>query len=626
MIQLSYPWALLSLLSLPIIFILYSLRPKRRTLVLSTTSLWREALREQQRGLGLQKLLRDLSLILLLLIALALAIGLAGPQWLTRASEQADTVLVLDVSASMKVGSRFSQAMQEASDIVDSLPSGSRIAIMTSGSKPVLRSAFESNKETLRSVLSGIEPTDEAGQPRAALTLALSLLRNREQGRIYFITDAAFDDQVDFATPLIEYRTVGDANRSNNIAITQFDFRPEIGTEERFQMLLTVRNYTKDEVNVPALVSLDRKRLYEDNLQLAPDSEKTIVIPFRGRALGSAQAQLEFDDDLAADNQAFAVMDVDETVWVLLVSKGNFYLESVFTALPNVRLTKLDQVPSDDDLAIQARRHDLVVFDRVELDDMTLPAGNYLLLKTLPPELPFYANGVVEYPVIAGKGASPLVRQMDLSGVKISSAQRITGHHDAPGLQRLFWSKETDLALAWLQDDIRLIYLGFDLAQSNFPLQAAFPLFIRESLAWLRPNQRENGFASTQIAAGETFVIAVPATQTSVIVGTPSGEGLIYQIDKDKQPLRFDATSETGIYRYRVAEIERYFAVNLTDADESDITPRANLPQSRVLQTVTAANTAKAQVTLDLWPYLIMIVMLLLTLEWCLWCMRRGSA
>jgi hypothetical protein len=82
-IQFAYPWSLLALLALPLIIILYSLRPKRRTLLLSTTLLWREALHERQRGLGLQKLLRDLSLILLLLFVLVLALGLAGPQWLT---------------------------------------------------------------------------------------------------------------------------------------------------------------------------------------------------------------------------------------------------------------------------------------------------------------------------------------------------------------------------------------------------------------------------------------------------------------------------------------------------------------------------------------------------------------
>lgn len=624
MIQLAYPWALLALFSLPVILVLHSLRPKRRRLVLSTTLLWREALREQQRGLGLQKLLRDLSLLLMLLFALIVSVALSGPQWLTRSTEQPDTVLVLDVSASMKAragtGTRFALAREQAADLIAGLPEGGRMAIMSSGRNPILRSAFESNKEHLRSVLAQIQPTDEVGQPRAALALALALLRNREQGRVYFLTDAAFDEDVNFVSPLIEYRIVAAAGESRNIAITRFDFRPEVGTEERFQMLLAVRNYTDQAHSVPALVTLDRVRLFDENLQLPPGEEKTIVLAFQGQAVGQAQAGIDFDDDLAADNQAFAVMSVDEGLDVLLFSRGNFYLESVFAALPNVRYSRLEAVPPADELARQARRHDLVVFDRLSVS--SLPPGNYLLIDTIAAELPFSDSGsLVANPFIEGKSASMLVDQVDLSGVRIDAARRIVMSAAAPGLQRLFWSQETDLALALLQNDIRLVYLGFDLAQSNFPLQAAFPLFIRQSFAWLRPRRNSFGFAGTQLTAGETFPIEVPDAQSSVIIGTPSGDGLIYQVEDGR--LLFDATSEAGIYQYRVSDIERYFAVNLTDAQESDIAPRAALAQTPA---AAPAGPADAQVVMALWPYLAMLALALLTLEWCLWCARRGSA
>ena len=618
MIQLSYPWALLSLLSIPLIIALYSLRPKRRRLLISTTSLWREALRERQRGLGLQKLLRDLSLILVLLIALVLSLGLSGPQWLTRSKELPDTVLVLDVSASMKAGTRFAEAKAQALDLVANLPRDGRMAIMSSGRSPMLRSAFESNQEALRRVLSSIEPTDEAGQPRAALALALSLLRNREQGRIYFLTDAAFDDNVDFGSPLIEYRTVGNVTVSRNVAITRFDFRPEIGTEDRFQMLLAVRNYTEQEITVPARVTLNRRLLFEQNLRIVSGEEQTVVRPFRGRAIGQARASIDFNDDLSADNQAYAVMAVEEGSRVLLISRGNFYLESVLQALPGVRLSTLDAVPSDD---FTLRRYDLIVLDGLAAS--RLPPGNYLLINTVPPGLPFRVSGSVKQPVIAGKSASSLLRQVDLTGLRIDASQKIALDEESPGLQRLFWAEETNLALALLQNEQRLVYLSFDLMQSNFPLQAAFPLFISRSLSWLHP--RGDRFANTQLAAGETFSIDVPASETSIIIGTPSGEGLILTVDPDNpSPLLFDATSEAGIYQYRVANIERYFAVNLSNERESDIRPRAVLSERPV--NAADAGAAKAQIAITLWPYLLVIALVLLTLEWCLWCARRGSA
>jgi hypothetical protein len=618
--QLDQPLALLALLSLPAIVALFSLRPRRRDVVLSTTSLWREALRERQRGLGLQRLLRNLSLALLLLAALALSVGLADPRRLTRAGAQADTVVVLDASASMQAraggggGTRFALARQEAADLIDELGSGARMLLMTSGRYPVLRSAFESDRAALRKVLSELRPTDEAGRPRAALTLALSLLRDRDNGRVVFLTDAAFDADVNLGGARIELRNVGGPGR--NLAITRFDLRPEVGSEDRFQVLLTVRNYTGEPVEVPAAVELNRNRLFERRMRVPPGGRRTLVLPFRGKAAGRARASIDFDDDLAADNEAFAVMGMDEPLRVLLLTEGNFYLESLFKAMPNVEVVTRSEVRPER-LRRHASRYDLIVFDR--LPAPALPPGSYLLIDTLPPGLPITQAGRVTRPLIVGRGTSAIMRDVDLAGVKIDEASRVSIERETPGLQRLFWSAETELALALLQDDVRLVYLGFDLSRSNLPLQAAFPLLVRRSLSWLRP--RETRFTSTQIPAGEPFSIDVPANQADVIVRTPAGDGLIFELGG--APLEFEATSEAGIYRYTAGAVHRYIAVNLTDEDESNINARASLVSA---EPSPALAPEESQVALAFWPYLAGLALLALGLEWVVWCTRPSRA
>ena len=635
MIQFSYLWALLALLSIPILIILYSLRPKRRKVTLSSTHLWREVLNEQQRGLGLQKLLRNLSLILLLLFALLLSLGLTNPQWLSQTAEQYDSVLILDISASMQArsasasGSRFDMAKQQAHDLIAQLADGARMAIMSSGRNPLLHSAFESNKDTLRSILTAIEASDEAGEPRAALALALSLMRNRERGHIYFITDAAFDTDITFASPLIEYLPVSDQNITHrNAAITQFDFRPEIGSEERFQMLLTVRNYSQDALTLPTTVTLNRQQIVSQNLQLPAADEQTLVLPIQGRAYGQAIASIDIVDDLAVDNQAYAVIGVNEGSHVLLVSQGNYYLQSLLAALPNIHLTTLDKI--DEDFISQVRHYDLIILDRMQ--PTSLPPGNYLLIDTLVDELPFSVTDSISYPLISGQSASPLVAHVDLSGVRINQAKKIalkdTDNPNPASLQKLFWSKETDLAITYLNEQWRLVYLGFDLNDSNLPLQAAFPLLISQALAWLHPQtQNDTAAATIQLAAGEPFAIRLAPQQTSVIVTSPTGDAQIYQADSDNNAgtVLLNDIGKVGIYRYNLSGIERQFAVNLTDDHESNITPRAVFPQQREQVTVND-NDRTAQLTIALWPYIATIALLMLSLEWCLWCMRRGSA
>ena len=85
MIELLSPWGLLAAVSIPVLVALHSLRPRRTDATVSPSYLWREALRARQRGLGLQRLLRDLGLVLLIAAAAALSLALAQPVWFTEA-------------------------------------------------------------------------------------------------------------------------------------------------------------------------------------------------------------------------------------------------------------------------------------------------------------------------------------------------------------------------------------------------------------------------------------------------------------------------------------------------------------------------------------------------------------
>jgi hypothetical protein len=587
--------------------------------VLSTTELWQAAMRDRESSRGLRSLLRNLSLLLLLAIALALGLALAGPQWLTRASEGADTVLVLDVSASMKTragfgATRFDQALAEAASIVDGLPREGRMLVMTSGRKAVLRSGFETDRGTLRRVLAQLRPGDESGRPRDALALALSLLRNREDGRIYFVTDGAFEPGVDPASPQVVFRVVG--GRARNVAVTRFDLRQELAGADRFQVLMTLRNYTDAPIVVPASVSLEGRALFSDSLELKAREERTLVLPFSGRAQGRAVARIGVDDDLAADNQAFAVVSADRPLRVLLFTAGNFYLESVLGALPGMDLVKREW-SSAEDIARLARLHDVVVFDGIAAP--TLPPGNYMLVNTVAPGLPFSAAGSVAQPVIRGRGSSALMRDVDLTAVRIERARRVVIDQPAAGLQRLFWSAETDLALALLDGDVKLIYLGFDLYRSNFPLQGAFPVFFSQSLEWLRSRGEDPG--ATHMAAGSTYSIQVPSRETQVTVRTPPGAAEVLAVEGGSA--LFGATTEAGIYEYAVGEVTRYFAVTLADARESDVNSRW-APGTRREEARPSDSAAQAWV--PLWPHLLVLALVLLLSEWGVWTWSRSRA
>jgi hypothetical protein len=618
MIQLAYPLALLSLVAIPVLLALHLLRPRRRRVVVSTTTLWQAALREREHAHGFRRLLRNLSLLLLLAAVLALGLALSGPQWPAGTGAAGDAVLVLDVSASMKTRSglgatRFDEALAEAGRIVDRMPGDGRMLLMTSGRKAVLRTGFESDRELLRRALADLRPGDEAGRPGEALGLALSLLRGRSQGRVYFVTDGAFA-QAAPDSPQVEFRVVGEPAR--NVAVTRFDFRRELSSEDRFQVLMTVKNYTEERVVAPASASLDGRVLFRRSLELAPRGEETLVLSFTGRAAGQAVARIDVDDALAADNQAFAAVNAHDPLRVLLLTPGNFYLESALQALPGVELFKSASAPAAD-IAQLARSHDVLVFDGIPVP--RLPSGNFLLVNTVAPGLPFADTGRAVRPGTLRRGRSALMRDVDLAAVRIDEARSVVTETPSKALQRLFWSAETDLALALLHDDVKLVYLGFDLARSNFPLQAAFPMFMSQSLDWLRP--RGDGLLSTHAAAGSSRAINVPAGESQVSVRGPSGR--VQTLEAKDGTAHFEDTAEAGIYRYAIGDTERTFAVSLADARESDVNSRWR-PGERQEEARPAGGGGQALV--PLWPWLLALALVLLTLEWCVWTGSRTHA
>ena len=114
---------------------------------------------------------------------------------------------------------------------------------------------------------------------------------------------------------------------------------------------------------------------------------------------------------------------------------------------------------------------------------------------------------------VSGVGDSALMRDLDLRQLRIN-AHRPVRVQSSVTTQKLFWSAESDLALSTLQPDKRAVYLGFDLLDSNFPRQTAFPLFIRRSIEWLTTDSLAAGLQTTQtdsherrrqVPAGESF-------------------------------------------------------------------------------------------------------------------------
>ena len=181
------------------------------------------------------------------------------------------------------------------------------------------------------------------------------------------------------------------ARPARNVAITRFDFRQERASDDRFQVLMTVRNYTDAPVSVPASASLDGRALFSRSLELAARDEQTLVLPFPGRALGQAVARIDVDDDLAADNQAFAVVDSPAPLRVLLLTPRQLLPGKRARGAARTELVKRTRGARRGHRA--ARPHATTWWCSTASPAPRLPPGNFLLIDTVAPGLPFTDAG-----------------------------------------------------------------------------------------------------------------------------------------------------------------------------------------------------------------------------------------
>ena len=75
----------------------------------------------------------------------------------------------------------------------------------------------------------------------------------------------------------------------------------------------------------------------------------------------------------------------------------------------------------------------------------------------------------------------------------------------------------------------RIVWVGFDVLQSNWPLRISFPIFIANAVEWLDPANARNG--QLLVKAGDPFRLALLEPQTDAQVTLPDGATKALKLD-----------------------------------------------------------------------------------------------
>ena len=224
------------------------------------------------------------------------------------------------------------------------------------------------------------------------------------------------------------------------------------------------------------------------------------------RQRGAVEARLAGDDALAADDRAFAIVPAEGRTRALLVGEGNAYLENALALLPRLELYAVSEAGYDDALAEAA-------------DDGTRTGSSSSTASCRPNRRParrststLHADGA--FGTVAGRIDGPLIDRTDpeeplLRFVDLTTRphrSRTRGRPRRGNAHR--WSPRgagDPLVAVGERDGRRVAVIGFDLGESDLPLQVAFPLLMSNLVDHLLP--AAEGILPSSMPLGESVSV-----------------------------------------------------------------------------------------------------------------------
>jgi len=590
--------------TIPVVILFYLLKRKRVVKLVSSTLLWQKFLAETQASAPFQRLRKNWLLILQIILLTLAVLALARPFFATRTKPPQLTVVILDASASMQATdespSRFEKARTEALKWVDSLANNDQMVVLQAGANTEVKQSATSEKAALRRAIQACVCSDGPTRLVPALRMAESLVREQRGAEVHLFSDGAVPELNEFenkALPLV-YHRVG--KTANNVGITALDVRANPEDASQRAIYASAANFSSNRVQTEMELLLDDQLLETRPMTIASNDTSALVFIAAQARDGIFTVRLTSKDDLAADNQASIVSLLPKPVKVLLVSRGNRLLEKALRAAPNVQLA------TATDLTDPAAGFDFVVLDDVA--PSAWPQVNTLAIHILNTNWLENVSRVDAPAIVDWKSAHPLLRYAGFDNVQVSESFVAKAPSWAVSLVD---SPQAPLILAGELGRQRIVWIGFDLLQSNWPLRISFPIFIANAVEWLNPANARGG--QLLVKAGDAFRLGLAQPEKSAQITLPGGTTKTLELDPKANEFVFGDTYKQGAYKLRIGTNEMSFCVDLLDADESNIKPRDELQLGKY--TKVAATTLQ-RTNMELWRTIAAVGLLVLMVEW----------
>lgn len=532
-------WPLLFLAAVPIIIILYLLKPKGEDYKISSNLLWQKLLKNEQSKTFFEKFVHNLLMYLQILIIALLVIALMSPFIKVDGQGGGRKILLLDTSGSMQhlTGSgktRLEVAIGQACDYVRTAEN-TRFSIVTEDALGAKLLAVDiTDTGSLLRTLQGITCSDSGGDLVMVQGILDTLMGEEEDvADLIVYTDgegaSGFEELHSGAEK--ELCVVGEA--SSNVAneYTVFTER-EDGT---YDVMVSIANYSDQGASFDISLYDEEKLIALKQMQLAPSENAFCLFEqmnWQGEFLKSSLDGIIFSegasDSLTKDNISQAVKSRKSQINGLLVGEGNTFIEKAYFALTGESIAKAKTDTPD--------AYNVVIYDAGQIP---LEKGTNRLV---------FGD--------AGKKDVETLENVILNVTDCDLTAGFSGFNI--GVNKAYCFALPEGAKSFLEyqgkcvgyyrelDEGKEVVVGFDIRESDFPLRAEFPVFLANAMIYLTDTSY---LASNVYYAGEEIVLQPWAELDQLSFDSHPKEAGLYKIgnegDQEAYVVRFQTATES---------------------------------------------------------------------------------
>lgn len=436
-------------------------------------------------------------------------------------------------------------------------------------------------------------------------------------------------------------RTEGTTPASvGNLGIVGLAARRDYQDPATLRVFVEVLNATGAAATVPIALSLDgvvidRKALAVPALDenAKPGGRASVVFERTTREGGILVARLGVEDALVADDAASLIVAPAATPLLALV-RPNPSIESadqaqdvasilLADALAEMRARTVLQWRVGDVESMLAsgapldQWPDLIVFDRVA--PSVLPPVNSLHLGAWPDAAPGgitleRRDGAAARGVMLWDRDDPILRDVGLDALRLSGGAAFALPADARGVRELARTSNGPVIIAIDQAGTRRVATAFALRDSNWPVQASFPIFLANVVESLTMRGEDQAGQAFKAGEGVTIPTSVGARRVVVRGAGMDQADLVATVAPGERSASVGRIERVGIYKVEgdVAMRTRAIAVNMLDATESALgAPEQLAVDGRLLPGVSRGTSPR-----EIWPWLLIAATVLLSIEW----------